>query len=868
MVSRPRLISVMGIFLALVLSFTSVGMIAQPAQAATASTVVNIDSSSPTMNRLGAGMCSQSGTTAHYAVVKYSTNGVGNMAMGLNVKTSGPVTAMLFQGVFQPEPYIGNCYINAWNQTAGQVKVTNTGYNNTRFPSQSDQTWYLVLASDNPGDGVSAEVSVTTSLGTMAVDGAPPAVTTASLPAGTYGAAYSSTVAASSGTAPLTFNATGLPAGLSMFASGVISGTPTSAGSFTAAVTVTDAQGRTAATSLGLSVAFPTIVVVPNTVPPAQVGTQYSQAISASGAIGPYSYALTDGALPAGLSMSSAGVLSGTPTAGGTFNFTVRATDANGFSGARAYSLVVDNPDITISPMFLPPMRVLDPVSVTLTVGGGTAPYTFLVDGFVLPPGLSLSPAGVLSGTPATAGTYSLRYNVRDSSTGTGPYAVGWSQSVVIGPAQQPTITPATLPNAGAGQAYSLQLTGENGMAPYTFAIASGTLPAGLSLSGDGLLSGTPTASGTFPVGVTITDSRGRKSRVAYQLVVAKSPLTVGPTTIPAATAYSSYSATVTASGGVGPYSFAVTSGALPSGLSLAANGTLSGTTMASGTFNFTVTATDSSTGTGPATSARAYSLTVNAPTLPSITPGMVPAGTAGTAYSQQLSGATGVAPYAFSVVSGALPNGVTLSSTGMLSGTPTVSGSFTVGIKVVDARTLESTSSYTVTVAAPVITIAPDTLPGASVGVGYSVDAIATGGTAPHSFAVTAGSLPPGLTLTAAGQLAGTPTAPGTRNFTITATDKYGFTGSRAYSLFNTPAALVRELYPRLSPEIRTRPSSSPRAATATLATPSPPVPCPRVSSWRRTRVSSREPRRRLAATVSQSPQRTLPQQALTRCR
>ncbi|POH73022.1 beta strand repeat-containing protein [Arthrobacter glacialis] len=792
MVSRVRSTSVMGILLALLLSLTSVGVVALPAQAATASTVVSINSSSPTMNRIGAGSCSQSDTTAHYAVVKYSTKGVGNMAMGLNVTTSGPVTATLFQGVFQAEPYIGNCYFYAWNQPAGQAIVTNTGYNNSELPDFPDQTWYLVLASDNPGAGVTANVSVTTSLGTVALEADLPAITTSSLPQGVYGAAYSSTVAASGGTAPLSFSATGLPAGLSMSAAGVVSGTPTKAGTFTAAVTVADAQGKTAARNLGLAVAAPTISVGPSTVPAAQIGLLYSQTISASGAIGPYSYAITAGSLPAGLSLSSAGVLSGTPTAGGTFNFTIRAIDAGGWQGARAYSLSVAAPTIGIAPTVMPAMRALDPVSATVTANGGTAPYAYTVTAGALPAGLTLSSAGALMGTPAAAGQYNFTVTAVDSSTGGTGYSGSRAYSVTVAPVQLPTITPATLPNAGAGKVYSEQLSGGNGVAPYTFAIASGSLPAGLSLSGAGLISGTPTASGTFPVGITVTDSRGRESTVAYQLVVATSSFTVGPTTLPATTAYSPYSGSVTASGGVGPYSFAVTAGALPRGITLASNGTLSGTSNVSGTSNFTITATDSSTGTGPAIGARFYSFTVNAPTLPSITPGTVPGGTAGTAYSQQLSGATGVAPYVFSVVSGALPAGLSLSSAGLLSGTPTVSGPFTVGIKVTDARTLESTNSFTLTVAAPVIAVTPATLPGANVGAAYAVDAGATGGTAPHSFAVTAGSLPAGLTLTAAGKLAGTPTAPGTKNFTITATDRYGFTGSRMYSLFSTPAALV----------------------------------------------------------------------------
>jgi hypothetical protein len=173
------------------------------------------------------------------------------------------------------------------------------------------------------------------------------------------------------------------------------------------------------------------------------------------------------------------------------------------------------------------------------------------------------------------------------------------------------------------------------------------------------------------------------------------------------------------------------------------------------------------------------------------ISPATLPAGTVGVAYSQTLTGSGGTAPYTFTVRSGTLPAGLTLTPAGLLSGTPTTAGSSTVVIRGTDANGCFAERTLVIAIApagCPVITLSPATLPAGTVGVAYSQTLTASGGTAPYVFTVTAGTLPAGLTLTPGGVLSGTPTAQGTSPVTIRGTDANGCFAERPYSMLVVP--------------------------------------------------------------------------------
>ncbi|PPT25541.1 autotransporter outer membrane beta-barrel domain-containing protein, partial [Xanthomonas arboricola] len=547
---------------------------------------------------------------------------------------------------------------------------------------------------------------------TLTVAGPNLVLPASTLPAGTAGQAYSAAITpATGGTAPYTYALTGgvLPAGVVVdAATGALSGTPTVAGTFNFTLTVSDSTPSPAAQasrSYTLTIAAPVVVIAPTTLSSATRGTAYSQTLSASGGTAPYTYAVSAGSLPAGITLASNGTLSGTATVEGSFNVTVTATDANTFTATQTYALTVAGPNLALPASTLPAGTAGQAYSAAITPAtGGTAPYSYALTGGVLPAGVVVDAAtGGLSGTPTVAGTFNFTLTVSDSTPS--PAAQASRNYTLTIAAPVVVIAPTTLPAATRGTAYSQTLSASGGTAPYTYALASGTLPAGITLASNGTLSGTATVEGSFNVTVTATDANTFTATQAYALTVAGPNLALPASTLPAGTAGQAYSAAITpATGGTAPYRYALTAGALPNGVIVdAATGRLSGTPTLSGTFNFTLTATDST----PSPSVQAsqnYSVTIAAATLVLAQPTLPPA-VRGSAYNQVLTASGGVAPYRYSIGSGTLPAGLTLASDGTLSGTPTTQGTSSFTIAVADAGNASATQAYSFTVsdAAPV---------------------------------------------------------------------------------------------------------------------------------------------------------------------
>ena len=315
------------------------------------------------------------------------------------------------------------------------------------------------------------------------------------------------------------------------------------------------------------------------TPPAGEVGVTYSDQLTNSGGTGPFAWTVSVGSLPAGLSLGgSTGLIGGTPTGtAATTSFTIRLQDADGQIVSQATSIsVVGDPLLAFA---APPAGEVNVgYSDQLAASGGTGTYTWTTSG-TLPGGVTLgSSTGLLSGIPTAAGTYSFTVRVTDSS---GQFATQAASVTVVA---DPLLGFGTPPAGEVGVAYSDQLTKSGGTAPFAWSVSVGFASAGLSLSASGLISGTPTGVATAGFTIQLKDADGQVATQATSISIVGDPVLAFPAP-PAGEVGAAYSDQLTASGGMGSYTWSTT-GTLPGGVTLSTStGLLSGTPTTAGTF-------------------------------------------------------------------------------------------------------------------------------------------------------------------------------------------------------------------------------------------------------------------------------------------
>jgi hypothetical protein len=411
----------------------------------------------------------------------------------------------------------------------------------------------------------------------------PPVITSGTTASATTGSSFTYTITATN--SPTSYGAAGLPSGLSInTTTGVISGTPTTSGIFNVTITATNAGGTNAPFTLSLTVTQPKPVINSSTTATATVNSAFSYTITATNS--PTSYNATG--LPSGLTVNTTtGAISGTPTASGNSSVSLSATNSGG-TGTATLSLTVNGGKPVITSATTATANKGSAFSYTITATN--SPTSYSATG--LPAGLTVKTStGVISGTPTATGSSTVTIGATNAS-GTGTATL----SLTVNASNAPVINSATTATATKGSPFSYTITATNSPTSYS---ATG-LPAGLTVNtSTGVISGTPTATGTSSVKLGATNASGTGS-ATLSLTVSNQPIPViTSATSAGALEGSDFSYTITATNS--PTSYSATG--LPSGLSInTATGVISGTPSVSpGTVTVHLGATNSG-GTGTAT--------------------------------------------------------------------------------------------------------------------------------------------------------------------------------------------------------------------------------------------------------------------------
>lgn len=432
------------------------------------------------------------------------------------------------------------------------------------------------------------------------------------------------------------------------------------------------------------------------------------------GGEGPYSWKLVSGEIPPGLAITNeqfAGmtwlVISGTPSKEGTYDFNLFVTPSDGKSPVESWIFkFIIKPEyaMSISPKtaFLPNGRVDDHYSQTFTVTDGVPPYRWSVTGE--PPNLSITTSAdtkscELSGITTTMGTYSLEVSVTDSAgfTKTRAYKLRVTNAPYISNSNP-------LPNGLLYTTYNVQLIGKLGTPPYTYSVTGLSLPPGLSMGTDGLITGTPAIEGTYQVGITITDSSMPAKSTQQQFTINVYGLNISPSVLPNGLQGSYYplpanegQTKLTVTGGKPPIRFRVIKGKIPPGIGWYVEGdsiTFRGNPRA-GDASFTLIYSDSTGHKGE----QKLAFTVAAIGTPTIsTAATLPNGKVGETYSLNLQATGGTLPYVWKALKSP-PPGLKVEAAGAITGIPSLAGTYSIPVQLISNNRKVTTQTFSLTV-------------------------------------------------------------------------------------------------------------------------------------------------------------------------
>jgi Putative Ig domain len=529
--------------------------------------------------------------------------------------------------------------------------------------------------------------------------GIPPLlITTSSLPSGLQDQAYNFTFQSTGGTAPYQWTVVspnGLPAGIQLSIGGVLSGSTSSTGQYVTVYQVKDSSSpaRSASISLPLQIIGRLTILsttLPDITPSPNVGVRYNAQLNARGGVGTYLWSLLPGSgpLPPGITLgASNGFLSGVPTLAGTYPFSVQVDNSGPpqQTATQSYSLTITN-DLTVLPFNGYFSAVVNkPYQTTLQVLGGQPPYAWsFVGKSQLAPGLSLDPSsGIITGSPTTVGSFQTAFQVTDSSSPQPQTVKADIFTIIVN--KQLYFNDTTLPDAIAGRHYVAFFPVLGGIGPYVENVVAGSLPPGMFLqSSSNQISGVTNTAGASTFTIEVDDSETPPASIRQDFAVRVNPLLSFPRAVlPNALAGTPYSYTLQASGGLPPFHWSLSAFNPPqTWLSLdPLTGTIAGTPSQVLQNVFYVNVSDSSN--PPQQAGDVASLYVLGKLH--ITTSTLPTVASATPLGMQIGADGGVGQYTWTTTSGQLPGGVTLDSTGSISGTTSQTGTFPFTVQVTD---------------------------------------------------------------------------------------------------------------------------------------------------------------------------------------
>jgi hypothetical protein len=645
------------------------------------------------------------------------------------------------------------------------------------------------------------------------------------------------------GTPPYTITPISVPNGLTIDNSGLLSGTPQEAGiTMPLTFTLGDAGTHPFASPGNISIASstnPGLTLSGGDFGVVSVGSQFASGLSASGsAQNPpvFTVSLVSGALPPGMKLLTgndfnnngntalAAQLAGIPSTPGVYTFVYRVVDGQGQVGQRQIKLRVSGMTIVNTAFAAGTVGV--PYTQTIDVRDGTPPYTFSLPSGSLPPGLSLNPSnGTITGTPTSTNSIGITIQVQDSAGDI--LQRGFTLNLYAIQITGPDVLPNGIFNEPYSYIFNVTPSGS-----YTFT-ASG-LPSGLTLDSNiGLLSGTLAVNGTFVFTITAYNNAtaavvvrtftmfvSTLSNLGFIGGLTTNVINVGGVPTPYLGDFVVGINQVTVlgmSGGVPPYSVSVPPGTLPPGLALATGSDYQGTTnfgrpaiagvpTTPGVYTFKLTYSDLA---GNAVD-RVVAMNITTLGLVTANPSIA---TVNQPYSAQLYGTGGNGSYTFALVTApylqanVMPPGLTLSPTGLISGTPTSTGIFNPNIQLTSgASTRRVLLSITINATSDNrrIDFGLSPILGTFVtGKNASVVFAPTGGAGTHSWSLVSGTLPPGLQLLTNANLppgftaptsllAGVATTAGTYNIRIRVDDSTGNFGIKDSQLVVSAARIA----------------------------------------------------------------------------